>query len=637
MSSNYLQLSELQPLGLFYSTTVGSGVFNPTSGETAIGVSGNDWGVTRLAFNGTLKTSVDNAMPSDTDVQFGWHVQGSSRGTLDLNGTDQTVGGLSVSPSHGPIAGSDQTVTDTSGSGTLTVNVASGSKSYYGNFEGGVSLVKTGAGTQILDNISGVASANTGTTTVSNGVLQVGSNVSLSPNSAHTVASGGTLKLDGNIVAIGSLAGGGTVENGGVSGLIDDDFSSGSIGTEGRIYESRLDAGWKSTSGWGANPASEWAITGGRLENPSVNTTYYSASETPAWQWWTNPDTNSRSTTLTVSFDYATDGADTLTAHFWAVQTGGAAGANSFISNNQGWANGNSGQNQDTTSGGYDTFNLLDGDTTPDNGDHITGHLNGSGTFTMTIDVSALGIADVTTVGDIDTLFIAFAANETGGGTTWVDNLSIVAGDTSLIMGEDNTSPTFSGTLQDGAGGSPLGIAKVGTGTQTLSGINTYTGGTSIEAGTLTIGGAGQLGSGSYTGAIRNAASLSFESSANQTLSGVISGAGNLTLDPPTGEAATLTLSNPTNSFSGGVTVVGENVSPGVILNITAAGAAGTGALNPDGWGAYFQNGSGGTLTLSNPLTADAFFRINSISEMHLAGTVTASGSPIIACNNGSL
>ena len=130
-------------------------------------------------------------------------------------------------------------------------------------------------------------------------------------------------------------------------------------------------------------------------------------------------------TKMTISFDYSTSGSDTLTAHFWAVQTGGAAGSNSWITNNQGWSNGNSNQNEDISSGGYDTFNLLDGDTTPDATDSITGQLSGTGTFTLTIDVSTLGIAGVSTVGDIDTFFLAFAGNETTGGTTWVDNLVI--------------------------------------------------------------------------------------------------------------------------------------------------------------------------------------------------------------------
>jgi len=41
--------------------------------------------------------------------------------------------------------------------------------------------------------------------------------------------------------------------------------------------------------------------------------------------------------------------------------------------------------------------------------------------------VATLGIPGVTTVGDIETFFIGFAANEEGGGTTYVDNVSLSA------------------------------------------------------------------------------------------------------------------------------------------------------------------------------------------------------------------
>lgn len=213
--------------------------------------------------------------------------------------------------------------------------------------------------------------------------------------------------------------------------ILQDDFSTDTTVTPiGRVYESTLDTGWLGTTGYGAthtSPAndSKWDITGGRLENPTTNTTSYVNGETPTFNWFTNPIVGDTRTKMTISFDYSTSGSDTLTAHFWAVQEDGTIGANSFITNNQGWINGNSAQNQNTSSGGYDTFNLLDGDTTPDNPDHITGLLNGTGTFTLTIDVSTLGIAGVSDVGDIDTFFFAFAGNETGGGTTWIDNLVI--------------------------------------------------------------------------------------------------------------------------------------------------------------------------------------------------------------------
>ena len=53
-----------------------------------------------------------------------------------------------------------------------------------------------------------------------------------------------------------------------------------------------------------------------------------------------------------------------------------------------------------------------------------------------------------------------------------------------LQVGSDNTDTTFAGTI---TGGSAATLEKVGTGTLTLSGLNTYTGNTSVTAGTLAI------------------------------------------------------------------------------------------------------------------------------------------------------
>ena len=58
-----------------------------------------------------------------------------------------------------------------------------------------------------------------------------------------------------------------------------------------------------------------------------------------------------------------------------------------------------------------------------------------------------------------------------------------------LTLGGDNSSTTFSGSLQDGLGGGVLSLTKVGTGTQTLSGVNTYTGVTRVLAGKLILTG----------------------------------------------------------------------------------------------------------------------------------------------------
>nr|WP_240980547.1 autotransporter-associated beta strand repeat-containing protein [Ramlibacter agri] len=153
-----------------------------------------------------------------------------------------------------------------------------------------------------------------------------------------------------------------------------------------------------------------------------------------------------------------------------------------------------------------------------------------------------------------------------------------------------NTTQAVRDVIADeaGSGGSAansVGITKSGAGTLVLSGNNTYSGTTTISAGTLQVGEGGTTGS-LGSGNVVDDGALVFKRSDDLTVANAISGSGSLT-QAGTG---TLTLTNGSNSYAGGTTI-----SSGT-LAITDGNALGTGAVTLDGGKLLAQD----TLTLGN-------------------------------------
>jgi autotransporter-associated beta strand protein len=144
------------------------------------------------------------------------------------------------------------------------------------------------------------------------------------------------------------------------------------------------------------------------------------------------------------------------------------------------------------------------------------------------------------------------------------------------------TQLTVSGNI--GESGGSHALDQTGPGLLVLSGSNTYSGGTTVSAGTLQLGGAVN---GSLAGNVVNNATLVFANPSAQVFSGAISGNGQVTI-----ARAMLTLSA-ANSYSGPTTELGPltlansaAISPASTLTIVAGPldfAAGIGTFNLGG------------------------------------------------------
>jgi autotransporter-associated beta strand protein len=458
--------------------------------------------------SGTLSIggTTGNVLPDTGAVVF----SNTAGAILNINGKTETIGKIS----GGGASGGNITLGT---SGALTVNQI-GFTNYSGVISGDGSFTKSGYGTLMLSR----ASTYTGTTYLSDGDLIINTNNAL-PNTPLTFTGASNIYIFNSNLAQSI----GTLTANGITGAKIDLSGNGSVLTI--------------TQASGADTVYSGTIVnlGSVVKNGSG--------------------------TLTLEGTNTYTGGTTINAG--VLKIGGTSG--NVLSDNGFVILANTSGAQLNLNGKTETIGSLSGGGT--SGGHIAlgtsgaltvnqytnttynGIISGNGSFTKT-SYGVLTLGGVSTYSGATTLTggdVIVLANNAIPNTALIfensarllllrNGISLEVGslsssgasdsviwlyDTSVLTINQTTNTSFEGKIISNLSGS---IVKNNTGTLTLSGINNYSGNTTINAGTLVISGSGQLGAGNYSGYITNNGILAYRSSASQTLTRSISGSGSL-------------------------------------------------------------------------------------------------------------
>nr|NUR37703.1 hypothetical protein [Sphingomonas sp.] len=272
--------------------------------------------------------------------------------------------------------------------------------------------------------------------------------------------------------------------------------------------------------------------------------------------------------------------------------------------------------------------------------------LSGANTFTGAATVSGgnLTLQGGNAIGDTTAVVV-------NAGTLQVDNLETIGSlagtggsvvlNAGLVAGGDNSSTTYAGVIS-GVGG----LEKTGTGTLTLTGANTYSGGTIVDTGVLwgsstslqgniidnadvvfdqTLGGAH---SGTYAGNLSGVGQVSFFGTGSTVLT--LTGNNSGLTGPMTFASGTVAISDPTNvgtgllQFNGGTLETTAALTLGNTVTLATGGGtfqtdadttlsgsiSGSGALTKTGSARLILSGlnsyTGGTTVSAGTLQGDA-------------------------------
>lgn len=440
---------------------------------------------------------------------------------------------------------------------------------YDGQISGAGSMTKAGGGKLTLTGDS----TFTGATSIIGGELAV--NGDLSSTSGVMVENGGVLSGTGNIAGLVTVRSGGTLSAGNSPGLLTVDSLALDAGSM-TVFELNSPGviGGTGVSGNDLVRVRSDLSLGGLLEARAAAAGYYRLFDYGA----------GGSGRLTGTFDTlrVTSTNTGFTIASYELQTGIGGQVNLAVLG-QGqtirfW-DGADGIGNGAIDGGAGRWGDLDSNWTGQPGEaEINGPWVGSvGIF----GGLAGGVVVVDGAQDFDTLQFSTDGYVLSGGMLRFEPASGTAG---TIQIDNTISAEIGSVLADGTGASSL--TKTGGGTLTLTGINTYTGGTGLLGGVLSVSHERNLGAGALTfdGGVLRVTGTDFTSTARTIVWGqgggfdIADAANAFTVGQPLGGtggliksgAGTLILTGP-NSYAGGTTIlcgtlqIGDGGSTGAI------------------------------------------------------------------------
>ena len=657
-------------------TISGSGGLNKTSGTGGVNITGTNnsfSGAVVISASGSLtaasigNTGSNSSLGTNSSITLGG---GGNAGQLNWTGTSETtdkiftMGGTTGSATLSASTAS-QTLTISqnlviSGNGTKTLTLAgSGNIAFNGIIPNGtspntsvISLTKSGTGTATL----GGANTYTGATTISAGTLQIGSggttgalstssaitnNANLIFNRSNTITQGtdfSAIAGTGNVTQAGS----------GTTVLASANTYTGAT----RITAGTLQIGNGGTTG--ALSTSSTITNNGTLDfnrsNDVVQGTDFSAAAITG----TGNLTQSGTGNLTLNAANTYSGATTINSGT-LIASGGSAIADAgtvILANASGALFSITGSE---TIGSLRGGGISGGNATIAASQTLTVAETGNQTFSGSIQGS--GEIAKTGVGtwSLDGTNIYSGATTISAGTLQIGNggTSGALSTSSAITNNATLSFNRSDTLTQGTDFASViagtgALRQSGSGTLVLNGVNTFTGSTTVSAGTLQISNAGALGGTGGGTSVSSCATLAM--SGNITVAGEslsLSGSGiggNGALRSVTGSntwntTITLLADSTIGNDQGTLTLVpgtGTITAANFTLTLTGAGnfaiarqiALGTGGLTMNGTGTFTMGTAGssaytGNTTInSGTLSLGNSDRINDASLLIVNGGV---------------